>query len=61
MISPEQQKEVMALASTYTVTIDRNINTLMGMAATNQDMISNELKDQFKIGTSNETINEKLL
>lgn len=61
MMSPEQQKEVMALASTYTVTIDRNINTLMGMAATNQNMISNELKDQFKIGTSNETINEKLL
>jgi hypothetical protein len=33
----------------------------MGMAATNQNMISDELKDQFKIGTSNETINEKLL
>lgn len=61
MMSPEQQKEVMALASTYTVSIDRNITTLMGMAATNQNMISNELKDQFKIGTSNETINEKLL
>jgi hypothetical protein len=61
MMSPEQQKEVMALASTYTVAIDRNINTLMGMAATNQNMISDELKDQFKIGTSNETINEKLL
>lgn len=61
MMSPEQQKEVMALASTYTVAMDRNITTLMGMAATNQNMISDELKDQFKIGTSNETINEKLL
>jgi hypothetical protein len=61
MMSPEQQKEVMALASTYTVTIDRNITTLMGMAAVNQNMIPDELKDQFKIGTSNETINEKLL
>ena len=61
MMSPEQQKEVMALASTYTVAIDRNITTLMGMAATNQNMISNELKDQFKIGTTNDTINEKLL
>jgi len=61
MMSPEQQKEVMALASTYTVAIDRNITTLMGMAAVNQNMISNELKDQFKIGTTNETINEKLL
>jgi len=61
MMSPEQQKEVMALASTYTVAIDRNITTLMGMAAVNQNMITNELKDQFKIGTTNETINEKLL
>jgi len=61
MMSPEQQKEVMALASTYTVAIDRNITTLMGMAAVNQNMIPDELKDQFKIGTSNETINEKLL
>ena len=61
MMSPEQQKEVMALASTYTVAIDRNINTLMGMAATNQNMISNDLKDQFKIGTTNDTKNEKLL
>lgn len=61
MMSPEQQKEVMALASTYTVTIDRNITTLMGMAATNQNMIDAELKDQFKIGTTNDNINEKLL
>jgi hypothetical protein len=61
MMAPEQQKEVMALASTYTVAIDRNINTLMGMAATNQNTISDELKDQFKIGTTNDTINEKLL
>lgn len=61
MMSPEQQKEVMALASTYTVTVDRNITTLMGMAATNQDMIDSTLKDQFKIGTANDNINEKLL
>jgi hypothetical protein len=61
MMSPEQQKEVLALASSYTVTIDRNITTLMGMAATNQDMIESQLKDQFKIGTANNNINEKLL
>lgn len=61
MMSPEQQKEVMALASSYTVTMDRNITTLMGMAATNQDMIDSDLKNQFKIGTTNDNINEKLL
>jgi len=61
MMSPEQQKEVMALASSYTVTIDRNINTLMGMAATNQTLIDGQLKDQFKIGTANDDLNEKLL
>ena len=61
MMSPEQQKEVMALASSYTVTMDRNITTLMGLAATNQDMIDTNLKDQFKIGTTNHNINEKLL
>lgn len=61
MMSPEQQKEVLALASSYTVTVDRNITTLMGMAATNQDMIDGQLKDQFKIGTTNNNINEKLL
>jgi len=61
MMSPEQQKEVMALASSYTVTMDRNITTLMGMAATNQDMIDSNLKNQFKIGTTNDNINEKLL
>ena len=33
----------------------------MGMAATNQDLIDEQLKDQFKIGTTNDTINEKLL
>jgi hypothetical protein len=61
MMSPEQQKEVMALASSYTVTMDRNITTLMGMAATNQNMIDSNLKNQFKIGTTNDNINEKLL
>lgn len=61
MMSPEQQKEVMALASSYTVAMDRNITTLMGMAATNQDMIDSNLKDQLKIGTTNDNINEKLL
>lgn len=61
MMSPEQQKEVMALASSYTVTIDRNINTLMGMAAANQNLIEDQLKDQFKIGTTNDNLNEKLL
>ena len=61
MMSPEQQKEVMALASSYTVTMDRKITTLMGLAATNQDMIDTNLKDQFKIGTTNHNINEKLL
>jgi hypothetical protein len=60
MMTPEQQKEVMALASSYTVTIDRNITTLMGLAATNHNLIENELKDQLKIGTTND-INEKLL
>jgi hypothetical protein len=61
MMSPEQQQEVMTLASIYTVTIDKNINELMGRAATNQNLIESDLKDQFKIGTTNHEINEKLL
>lgn len=61
MMSPEQQQEVMTLASSYTVTIDRNINELMGRAATNQNLIEDKLKDQFKIGVTNDIINEKLL
>jgi hypothetical protein len=60
MMSPQQQQEVMALASSYTVAIDRNINELMGMAATNHKLVDDNLKDQLKIGT-NKTIEEKLL
>jgi len=61
MMSPEQQQEVLALTSTYTVAVDRNVNELMGRAATNQIAISDTLKDQLKLGTTNDTINEKLL
>lgn len=61
MMSPEQQQEVMALTSLYTVTVDRNVNSLMGQAATNQITVSDTLKNQLKLGTSNDKINEKLL
>jgi hypothetical protein len=61
MMSPQQQQEVMSLAASYTVTIDKNINELMGRAATNQNQIEDNLKDQFKIGTTKDEINEKLL
>jgi hypothetical protein len=60
MMSPEQQQEVMALASSYTVAIDRNINELMGMAATNQNLVGDDLKNQLKIG-NNKSKEEKLL
>jgi hypothetical protein len=60
MMSPEQQQEVLALASSYTVSIDRNINELMGMAATNQKLVADNLKDQLKLGSNNSN-EEKLL
>lgn len=60
MMSPEQQQEVMALASSYTVSIDRNINELMGMAATNQKLVDDGLKNQLKLGNNNSN-EEKLL
>lgn len=61
MMSPEQQQEVLALTSAYTIAVDRNINELMGRAAANQNMIDDGLKNQFKLGSINDNVNEKLL
>lgn len=61
MMSPEQQQEVLALTSAYTIAVDRNINELMGRAAANQNLIDDSLKNQFKLGSVNDNVNEKLL
>lgn len=61
MMSPQQQQEVLALASSYTVTVDRNINTLMGRAASNQKMVDDSLKNQFNLGSIKDDEMQKLL
>lgn len=61
MMSPEQQQEVLSLASSYTVNVDKNITELMGRAATNQKLVADNLKDQFKLGSTGDNTIEKLL
>ena len=61
MMNPEQQKQVLSLASSYTISIDRNINQLMTQATTNNFSIEDSLKNQLKLDTTNKIETEKLL
>jgi len=61
MMDPEQQKQVLSLASAYTISIDRNINQLMTQATTNHFTIEESLKNQLKLDGSNKIETEKLL
>jgi hypothetical protein len=61
MMDPEQQKEVLSLASAYTVSIDKNINFLMSKATTNNFSIEESLKNQLKLGGPDKVETEKLL
>jgi len=61
MMDPEQQKQVLSLASSYTISIDRNINQLMTQATTNHFSIEESLKNQLKLDKPNNIQTEKLL
>ena len=61
MMAPEQQKQVLSLASAYTISIDKNINLLMTQATTNNFSIEDSLKNQLKLDKSNNIETEKLL
>ena len=61
MMEPEQQKQVLSLASAYTVSIDKNINQLMSHATTNNFSIEESLKNQLKLGSPDKIETEKLL
>ena len=61
MMSPEQQKQVLSLASSYTVFIDKNINQLMSNATTNSFSIEESLRNQLKLGEADKPDTEKLL
>lgn len=61
MMAPEQQKQVLSLASAYTISIDKNINQLMTHATTNNFSIEDSLKNQLKLDKSNNIETEKLL
>jgi predicted house-cleaning noncanonical NTP pyrophosphatase (MazG superfamily) len=61
MMDPEQQKQVLSLASSYTISIDKNINQLMTQATTNSFSIEESLKNQLKLTEPNKIETEKLL
>lgn len=61
MMSAEQQKQVLSLASSYTVFIDKNINQLMSNATTNSFSIEESLRKQLKLGKADKPDTEKLL
>jgi hypothetical protein len=61
MMSPKQQKEVLSLASSYTVFIDKNINQLMSSATSNNFSIEESLRNQLKLGEADKPDTEKLL
>jgi predicted house-cleaning noncanonical NTP pyrophosphatase (MazG superfamily) len=61
MMDPEQQKQVLALASAYTISTDKNINQLMTEATTNNFTIEESLKNQLRLSEPNKTETEKLL
>jgi hypothetical protein len=60
-MDPEQQKQVLALASAYTISTDKNINQLMAEATTNNFTIEESLKNQLRLSEPNKTETEKLL
>jgi hypothetical protein len=61
MMDPEQQKQVLALASAYTISTDKNINQLMAEATTNNFTIEESLKNQLRLSEPNKIETEKLL
>ena len=63
MMEEKQQQEVLALTAHYTLSVDKNINQLMGAAATNDAslLIEDRLKEQLKLGTTQVNTPEKLL
>ena len=61
MMEPEQQKQVLSLASSYTVFMDKNINQLMSNATMNNFSIEESLKQQLKLGEADRPNTEKLL
>jgi predicted house-cleaning noncanonical NTP pyrophosphatase (MazG superfamily) len=61
MMSPDQQKDVLSLASSYTVFIDKNINQLMSNASVNNFSIEESLRKQLKLGEADKPDTEKLL
>jgi len=61
MMDPDQQKQVLSLASAYTISLDKNINHLMTQATTNNFSIEESLKNQLKLNQSNKIETEKLL
>jgi hypothetical protein len=63
MMDEKQQQEVLALTAHYTVSVDKNINQLMGIAATSDMslLVENRLKEQLKLGTTQVNTTEKLL
>lgn len=63
MMKPEQQQQVLSLTSQYTIAIDRNINQLMSIASTGQQLpeLEQKLKEQLKLGLTSNQTNEKIL
>jgi|TARA_B110000977_G_scaffold52738_1_gene71650 hypothetical protein len=61
MMSPEQQTQVLSLASSYTVFIEKNVQSSMVSATQNNFSIEESLRNQLKLGTTNKTETEKLL
>ena len=61
MMEPEQQKQVLSLASSYTVFIDKNMNQLMSNATMDNFSIEESLRKQLKLGEADKPDTEKLL
>ncbi len=61
MMSPEQQTQVLSLASSYTVFIDKNVNQSMALATQNNFSIEESLRNQLKLGKTDKIETEKLL
>lgn len=61
MMDPDQQKQVLSLASAYTISIDKNINQLMTQATTNNFTIEESLKNQLRLTEPDKIETEKLL
>jgi len=61
MMEPEQQKQDLSLASSYTEFIDKNINQLMSNATMNNFSIEESLRSQLKLGEADKPDTEKLL